>query len=198
MARNYYFSAEVRSEQNLYEDLIIEALKIYGQDLYYMPRDLVKVDSIFKEDPVSKFNSSYLLEMYVDNVEGFDGEGDLFTKFGVEIRDQVTFTLARKRWEQTVKKYDNEITAERPQEGDLVFVPFAKKLFQIMHVEHEQPFYQLNNLPVYKLRCELFEYNDEDLETGIDDIDQIEIDNAYRHVLTVDQGRAATGTASIS
>ena len=85
--RNIYFSAGARSEQNLYEDLIIESIKIYGQDLYYMPRDLVNVDAVFREDPVSSFNSNYLLEMYVDNIDGFDGEGDLFTKFGVEIRD---------------------------------------------------------------------------------------------------------------
>lgn len=197
MARNYYFSAGAKSEQNLYEDLIIEALKIYGQDLYYLPRDLVNVDDVFGEDAVSKFNSSYLLEMYVDNVEGFDGEGDLFTKFGVEIRDSVTLTVARRRWAEAVKKYDNELTSDRPLEGDLIFVPFAKKLFEIMHVEHEQPFYQLNNLPVYKLRCELFEYNDEDLDTSVDAIQQIEIDMAYRHILTVTQGRTATATASI-
>ena len=198
MARNYYFSAGVGSEQDLYEDLIIEALKIYGQDLYYLPRDLINVDDVFGEDPVSKFNSSYLLEMYVDNVEGFDGEGDLFTKFGVEIRDAVTLTVSRRRWSEAVKKYDNEITGDRPREGDLIFVPFAKKLFQIMHVEHEQPFYQLNNLPVYKLRCELFEYNDEDLDTSVEAIQQLEVDMAYRHVLTLSQGRSATATASIT
>ena len=98
--RNLYFSAGARSEQNLYEDLIIESIKIYGQDLYYLPRDLVNVDDVFREDPESRFNSNYLLEMYVDNIDGFDGEGDLFTKFGVEIRDQVTLTVAKRRWEQ--------------------------------------------------------------------------------------------------
>ena len=125
MARNLYFSAGARSEQNLYEDLIIESIKIYGQDLYYLPRDLVNVDDVFREDPTSKFNSSYQIEMYVDNVDGFDGEGDLFTKFGVEIRDQVTLTVARRRWEESVLKYDNEIKGIRPLEGDLIFTPFA-------------------------------------------------------------------------
>jgi hypothetical protein len=189
--RNIYFSAGARSEQNLYEDLIIESIKIYGQDLYYMPRDLVNVDPVFREDPVSKFNSNYLLEMYVDNIDGFDGEGDLFTKFGVEIRDQVTFTVSKRRWQQTVMRYDNEITGTRPFEGDLVFTPFSKKLFQIMHVEHEQPFYQLNNLPVFKLQCELFEYNDEDIDVSNDDITQLEVDAGFRYDLTLTQGITA-------
>ena len=160
-------------------------MQIYGHDLYYMPRDLVNVDSVFKEDPVGSFNSSYKVEMYVENLDGFDGEGDLFSKFGVEIRDSVTLVLSKRRWNTTVNKYDNEITSSRPVEGDLVYTPFSRKLFQIMHVEHEQPFYQLNNLPIYKLRCELFEYNDENIDTGIPDIDQIELDHAYKHELTV-------------
>ena len=195
--RNLYFSAGARSEQNLYEDLIIESIKIYGQDLYYMPRDLVNVDAVFREDPESRFNSNYLLEMYVDNIDGFDGEGDLFTKFGVEIRDQVTFTLSKRRWEQTVMRYDNEITGTRPFEGDLVFAPFSKKLFQIMHVEHEQPFYQLNNLPVFKLQCELFEYNDEDIDVSNDDITQLERDAGFRYDLTLSQGITATAKVEL-
>ena len=189
--RNLYFSAGARSEQNLYEDLIIESIKIYGQDLYYLPRDLVNVDPVFREDPVSNFNSNYLLEMYVDNIDGFDGEGDLFTKFGVEIRDQVTFTLSKRRWEQTVMRYDNEITGTRPFEGDLIFTKKKKKMFQIMHVEHEQPFYQLNNLPVFKLQCELFEYNDEDFDVSNDDISQLEVDAGFRYDLTLTQGITA-------
>ena len=195
--RNLYFSAGARSEQNLYEDLIIESIKIYGQDLYYLPRDLVNVDDVFREDPVSKFNSNYLLEMYVDNIDGFDGEGDLFTKFGVEIRDQVTFTVAKRRWQQTVMRYDNEIQGIRPLEGDLVFTPFSKKMFQIMHVEHEQPFYQLNNLPVFKLQCELFEYNDEDFDVNNDAITQLEADAAFRYELTLTQGITAAGKVEL-
>ena len=195
--RNIYFSAGARSEQNLYEDLIIESIKIYGQDLYYLPRDLVNVDDVFREDPVSKFNSNYLLEMYVDNADGFDGEGDLFTKFGVEIRDQVTFTVAKRRWQQTVMRYDNEIQGIRPLEGDLVFTPFSKKIFQIMHVEHEQPFYQLNNLPVFKLQCELFEYNDEDFDVNNDAITQLEQDAAFRYELTLTQGITAAAKVEL-
>ena len=195
--RNLYFSAGARSEQNLYEDLIIESIKIYGQDLYYLPRDLVNVDDVFREDPESRFNSNYLLEMYVDNADGFDGEGDLFTKFGVEIRDQVTLTVAKRRWEQTVMRYDNEIQGIRPLEGDLIFTPFSKKMFQIMHVEHEQPFYQLNNLPVFKLQCELFEYNDEDFDVNNDDISQLERDGAFRYELTLETGITAAGKVEL-
>ncbi len=196
--RNLYFSAGARSEQNLYEDLIIESIKIYGQDLYYLPRDLVNVDDVFKEDPASSFNSNYLLEMYVDNVDGFDGEGDLFSKFGVEIRDQVTLTVSKRRWEQTVMKYDNEIQGVRPLEGDLIFTPFSKKIFQIMHVEHEQPFYQLNNLPVFKLQCELFEYNDEDFDIeGNDAITEMEANAAYRYDLTLSQGITAAAKVEL-
>src|SRR5210317_375765 len=187
MATNLYFSQKVRSEQKLYEDIVIEALKTYGQDTYYLPRDIVNEDKILGDDPVSSFNSSYKIEMYVENTEGFDGEGDLFTRFGVEIRDEATFVVARKRWNSAVSKYDNEITGERPREGDLIYLPLSRSLFQINHVEHEQPFYQLSNLPIYKMRCQLFEYNDEDLDTGIEVIDEIERDYAYAYTLTLSQ-----------
>ena len=189
MATNLYFSQKVKSEQNLYEDIVIESLKMYGQDVYYLPRDLVNEDRILGDDPESSFNSSHVLEMYIENTEGFEGEGDLFTRFGVEIRDEATFVVSRKRWEQTVKRYDNEITSSRPSEGDLIYLPLSKSLFQISHVEHEMPFYQLSNLPVYKLRCQLFEYTGEDLDTGVDTIDDIERKYAYKYVLTLTNTR---------
>lgn len=181
-----YFSQGSRSEQQLYEEIIIESLKIYGQDVYYLPRDIVNQDNILNEDANSRFNSSYKIEMYIENIEGFDGEGDLFTKFGVEIRDQATFIVAKKRWEQTIARYDNEITGVRPFEGDLLYIPFSKKLFEIVHVEHEQPFYQLKDLPTYKLRCELFEFSGEDLDTNIADVDDISRDYGYEYLLTLD------------
>lgn len=186
MATNVYFSQKVRSEQNLYEDIIIESLKIYGQDVYYLPRTVVNEDRILGDDIQSSFNNSYKVEMYIENVEGFDGEGDLFTKFGVEIRDQATFIVARKRWNQTVSRYDNEINSVRPLEGDLIYLPLSNSLFQIMHVEHEQPFYQLSNLPIYKMRCELFEYSGESINTNIEVIDNIENDYNYEFLLTLD------------
>jgi len=189
--RNLYFSDQVRSEQNLYEGIIIESLKIYGQDVYYIPRTLVNEDRIFGDDVPSQFNSSYKIEMYIENIEGFDGEGDLFSRFGVEIRDEATFVVARKRWAATVGKYQNEISSERPNEGDLIYLPLTKKLFQINHVEHEQPFYQLGNLPLYKMRCQLFEYNDENLDTGVNDIDAIEQANAYEYILKLNRASNA-------
>src|SRR6056300_850292 len=141
MARNLYFSEKVRSEMDLYEDIVIEALKMYGQDIYYLPRELVNEDVLLGDDVASRFPQSHKIEMYIENVEGFDGEGDLFTRFGVEIRDEATFVVARKRWSSQVARHDNEITGIRPFEGDLIYLPMTNKLFQIMHVEHEQPFY---------------------------------------------------------
>ncbi len=186
MATNLYFSQKVHSEQNLYEDIVIESLKMFGQDVYYLPRDIVNEDRIFGDDVPSRFNSSYKVEMYIENTEGFDGEGDLFTKFGVEIRDQATFVVARRRWTTTINRFDNEINSTRPREGDLVYLPLSNSMFQIMAVEHEQPFYQLSNLATYKLRCEKFEYSDEDFDTNVDAIDGIERSYAYEYLLTLD------------
>jgi len=186
MAKNIYFPEKVRSEHELYENLVIESLKIYGNEVYYLPRDLVNEDTIFGDDPVSSFNSSYKIEMYIDNIEGFDGEGDLFTRFGVEIRDEATFVVSRRRWSQIIERYDNDITGERPREGDLIYFPLTNKLFQINHVEHEQPFYQIGNINTYKMRCQLFEYTGEDLDTGIDEIDEVQNDYSYTYLVTTD------------
>ena len=198
MARNFYFSEKVRSEMNLYENLVIEALKIYGQDVYYIPRDIVNYDTIFGADVESSYNSSHKIEMYIENVAGFEGEGDLFTRFGVEIRDEATFIVSRNRWENQVKRYDNDMTAVRPEEGDLIYLPLTKKMFQVMHVEHEQPFYQIEDIPVYKLRCQLFEYNGEDFDTDNVEIDAIERSGSHTHVLTLQAPKNATATASIT
>lgn len=174
MARNIYFSDKVTSEQLLYEDLVIESLRIYGQDCYYIPRTIMNQDPILADDIPSKFSSAYKLEMYIENIDGFAGEGDLFQKFGIEIRDQATFIVSRRRWAQTVASYNNDIQGDLPVNGDLIYLPLTKSLFQIMHVERESPFYQLSNLNVVRLECELFEYNDEQLDTGIEAIDNIE------------------------
>ena len=185
MAKNFHIKSGVRSEQLLYENLVIESLKIYGQEVYYLPRDIVNENKIFGDDVPSRFNSSYKIEMFIENIEGFEGEGDLFTKFGVEIRDEATFVVSRRRWGETVGRYDNEISGDRPRAGDLIFLPMSKSLFEIRHVAHEQPFYQLENVPTFKLRASLFEYNDEDLDTGVTDIDKIEKDYAYKYSLTL-------------
>ena len=185
MARNIYFSESVRSEQTLYENIIIESLKMYGQDVYYLPRTIVNENQVLGEDVPSQFSNSYKIEMYIENTEGFDGEGDLFTKFGVEIRDEATFVVSRRRWNHTVGSVNNEITGERPREGDIIYLSLSNSMFEVMHVEHEQPFYQLANLPTFKMRCQLFEYSGEDLDTGVAAIDGVEISSAYQFVLTL-------------
>ena len=193
MARSPHFSQAVKSEQNLYEDIVIESLKIYGQDVYYLPRTIVNENTILGEDIASSFHNSYKIEMYLENQDGFDGEGDLFTKFGVEIRDEATFIVARKSWKKRISSANNNITVLRPKEGDLIYLELANKLWEILHVEHEQPFYQLSNLPTYKLRCQLFEYSGEDIDTNIGTIDSVQSDFGYRAYLTMDSDGSLGG-----
>ena len=197
MARNLYFSEKVRSEMDLYADLVIESLKIYGQDVYYLPRDLVNEDVLLGDDVTSRFPTSHKIEMYIENVEGFDGEGDLFTRFGVEIRDEATFVVSRTRFSAQVRRPDNDIATDRPTEGDLIYLPLTNKMFEIQHVEHEQPFYQIENLPVYKMRCTLFEYSGEDFDTGIEDIQDIEKTGSYQYVLSVIPTGSGAATATL-
>jgi hypothetical protein len=187
MATNRYFTRGTPTEQRLYEDIIIESLKIYGQDVYYLPREIVKRDTIFNDDNVSRFDDAYRIEMYIENIEGFDGEGDLFTKFGVEIRDAATFIVARRRWAGAIQFYRNteDNPFYRPREGDLIFLTLSDSFFEITKVETESPFYQLKDLPVFKIRAELFEYNDEDFDTGLS-LDNIESNHAYQRLLTFD------------
>ena len=173
MPTNVYFDTGTKSEQRLYEDLIIEQLKIYGQDVFYLPRKIANKDTIFGEDPASSFDDSYIIEMYVDNVDGYMGEQEIIKKFGLELRDDIVFTLSKLRWETLIKN-NSDLTAERPQEGDLVYFPTTNAFFEIQFVEHEQPFYQQSALPVYKLSCTRFEYSSERLDTGISTIDSVE------------------------
>jgi len=178
MPTNVYFDTGTKPEQNLYEDLIIEQLRIYGQDCYYIPRNMVSEDKVFGEDSLSKFEDAYMLEMYVDNVDGYEGEKELMSKFGLDIQDDATFTVARRRWEQFVTVDNNIVVSSRPNEGDLVYWPKGSKLFEITFVDHDDPFYQVHNLPTYKLKCKTFEYGSEELDTGIAAIDSIETDNS--------------------
>ena len=183
MPRNVFFSQAVKSEQNLYEDLIVESLQIYGQDIYYVPRTLVSRDNILGEDPASKFDDAYLMEAYLENIDGFEGAGDLMSKFGLEIRDEATFVISRRVWERLVGKFSSNVVDPRPQEGDVIFLPMTNSFFEINFVEDDSPFYQLSNLPVYRLQCALYEYNDEDFDTGVDIIDQIEVTDSYQVTL---------------
>ena len=187
MPRNVYFSQGATSEKRLYEDITIEALRIYGHDVYYIPRTIVNTDAIFNEDALSEFGNSYQIEMYVENTDGFEGEGDLLSKFGVEVRDSMTLVLSTRRWEQLVGRFQNPIET-RPQEGDLIYFPLVKGLFKITFVEDESPFYQLTNLPTFKLSCELFEYGNEAIDTDIADIDAFETEYATRTKLTLGAG----------
>ena len=174
MPTNHYFSKGTVTEQYLYEDLVIEALQIYGHDVYYLPRTLVNKDQLFGEDPLSKFNDAYSIEMYMETVEGYEGEKELVSRFGLEIRDETTFIVSRRRWLDLVGHDSNLITSVRPGEGDWVYMPNVRRLFEISFVDIDDPFYQVDNLPVYKLFCRTVEYSDERLDTGIDAIDDIE------------------------
>ena len=194
MATSPYISQKVRSEQNLYEDIVIESLKFYGQDIYYIPREIVNKDKVFLDDVPSRFTDAYKVEMYIENTEGFEGEGDLFTKFGIELRDQATFIVSRRRWKQLIGN-NLEEKKFRPREGDVLYVPLSESIFQILKVETETPFYQLSQLPTFRLQCELFEYNDEDFDTGINALDDIEYEGAFQYKLTM-RDRLGTGSTS--
>ena len=183
MATNFYFqngdTSGTTSEQRLVESLVVESLKIYGHDIFYLPRTLVNRDTIFDEDALSKFTQSYPLEMYLENVEGFEGEGDIFQKFGIEIRDSATFVLAKKRWDDLVDTSGGTFQLEaRPAEGDLLYLAKTGSLFEIKFVEFQNPFYQLGKIYVFRLQCELFEYSSEALDTGNTEIDAIEDGNS--------------------
>ena len=173
MPTNVYFSTGTTSEQRLYEDLIIEQLKIYGQDVFYLPRKIANKDTIFGEDPASSFDDSYIIEMYVDNTDGYMGEQEIIKKFGLELRDDIKFTVSKLRWETLVSN-NGDLVAERPQEGDIVYFPTTKAFFEIQFVEHEQPFDQQSALPVYKLSCTKWEYSHERVDTGMAAIDAVE------------------------
>ena len=178
MPTNVYFDTGTKPEQHLYEDLMIEQLKIYGQDVFYIPRTLVKEDSLFGEDTLSKFDDAYQIEMYFENVEGYEGEKEIMSKFGLQMNEDVTFVVARRRFEQLVSHDSNLIVKTRPNEGDLVYFPKVKKIFEISFVDHDDPFYQVHNVPAFKLKCKTFEYSSEDMDTGIAEIDAIETDNS--------------------
>lgn len=215
MPTNQYFPhASYGREQDLLEDLVIESIKIHGIDARYLPRTLVKEDDLFGEDTLSTFTVAAGLEVYIKNVEGFEGEGDFLSRFNLEIRDEMTLVIAKRRFEQiksekvmtevgynlmietadlkqpsrrfitsgsantsafVLEGYEEyAINSERPLEGDLIYFPLNGKIFEIKHVEHEVPFYQLGRIQMYELRCELFKYSSEDFATGNTEIDTID------------------------
>ena len=171
MATNVFFSQAVQTEQNLVEDLIVESLRMYGHNCYYLPRSIVNEDTILGDAADSSFEDAYEVEMYLDGVEGFEGEGDLYSKFGVEVRDTATFVISKRSWERFISLDANLATGLRPNEGDLIYFPLSKSVFEIKFVEHENPFYQLGKLFTFKMTCDLFEYSGEDFNTGVGDLD---------------------------
>ena len=175
MALNPHFLQGSRGEQRLVQNLINEHLKIYGVEVTFIPRKFVNQSTIIEEVTTSKFDDNFLIEAYVDNYDGYAGAGDVLTKFGMSLRDEVTLTISKERFEEFIAPFmdaDDDIElSSRPREGDLVFFPLGQRLFEIKFVEHEEPFYQLGSNYVYKLKCELFEYEDEVIDTTIDAID---------------------------
>lgn len=182
MATNHYFQSGLpggrSSEQLLHEDLIIECMKIYGHDVYYMPRQTVNEDVIFNEDALNNYPYAYNIEMYLADVQGFEGEGDLLTKFGVEIRDTATFVVARRRWDEIVARDGQTQLTTRPAEGDLIYFGRTSSLFEIRKVQALDPFFQVGKLYVFTLECELMQYSSEGIVTGINEIDSITSDNS--------------------
>ena len=197
MATNSYFRTfDARNEQELLHSLTQESIKIYGHDVSYIPRTLVNTDTVLGEDSISEYKDAYAVEMFIKSVDGFEGEGDLISKFGLEVRDQIVFSLARRAWQGLD-------LGVRPKEGDLVYFPLTSKLFQIMFVEHETPFYQNGALPTFDLTCELFVYSDEKIDTDVDDIDVIEQKQSFVRTFelssvsgTFSEGETVTGGTS--
>lgn len=182
MATSFYFQSGIpggrSSEQVLMEDIIIECLKIYGFDVYYIPRQTVFQDNILNEDVLNSFDHAYPLEMYLSNTMGFEGEGDLLTKFGVEIRDTASFIVSRRRWDEVVARTGTAQLTTRPAEGDILYFPLTKAFFEIMRVDATDPFFQVGKLYVYKMECELLRYSSEKFNTGVEEIDGVAADKS--------------------
>lgn len=177
-----------QAEQNLLENLITESIDIYGQDVFYIPRTLVKEDDLFVEDTMSKFETSRPIRAYCNTVDGWEGQGDMLSKFGIRIEDKTTFVVSRKRFKSAVDDSTSLIVEGRPNEGDLIWAPFSSDLYEIKFVEHEKPFYQLGKGYVWELKCELFQYSHEDFNTGIVAVDEIEDESGYSLDLTFSAG----------
>lgn len=192
MATSNYFSPKVKQEQLLYEDIIVESLKFYGQDVVYVPREEVRYDHVLNND-YSQFTDAYSIEMYIEDIDGFGGENTIMSKFGLEIRDQATFIVSRRRWSMILGLFG----FSRPREGDIIYLPMSKSAFEVKFVEHEKPFYQLKNFPTYQLQCELFEYDQEEFNTGIREIDDIENKNAAAVTFLVANGETDFGIGEI-
>tara|TARA_R100001463_G_scaffold130727_1_gene190289 strand:- start:2236 stop:3876 length:1641 start_codon:yes stop_codon:yes gene_type:complete len=203
MALNPFFLQGSQGEQRLVQDLINEHLKIYGVEVTYIPRKFVRKQTIIKEVQSSAFDDNFLLEAYVNTFDGYGGQGDIMTKFGVSLRDELTVTISKERFEDFISPFleadDDYELSSRPREGDIIFFPLGSRLFEVKFVEHEQPFYQLGKNYVYQLKCELFELEDEVFDTDVDEIDSQIEDLGYISTLQlIGVGQTATATAQLN
>jgi hypothetical protein len=205
MALNPFFLQGSPGEQRLVQDLINEQLKIYGVDVIYIPRKFVRKQTIIREIQSSKFDDNYAIEAYINNYDGYSGQGDILSKFGVNLKDELSLVISKERFEDFISPFlevsDNDeiILASRPREGDLVYFPLGQRLFEVKFVEHEVNFYQLGKLYMYELKCELFEYEDEVIDTTIDEIDSQIKDEGYITTLQlIGAGSTASATATLA
>jgi hypothetical protein len=205
MALNPYFLQGSPAEQRLVQDLINEHLKIFGVDVIYIPRKFVNEKTIVKEVTSSKFDDNFTIEAYVNTYEGYAGSGDILTKFGMSLRDDLNIVISKDRFEDFISPFlasmntEEIVLASRPREGDLIYFPLGQRLFEVKFVEHEKPFYQLGKLYVYELNCELFEYEDEVIDTSIDEVDRTIEDQGYITSLQlISSGVLATATAGLT
>lgn len=205
MALNPFFVHGTRNEQGLIQGLINEQIRMYGIDVVYIPRKFVRKETILKEVSSSKFNNAFSIEVYLENYDGYSGQGDILTKFGMSLKDEVTLCVSRERFDNFIVPFlRNEDPEEielynRPREGDLVYFPLGKRLFEVKFVEHEDPFYQLGKLYVYQLKCELFEYEDEVIETSLNEVDTRVQDEGYIATVNLTSlGSTATASATIN
>lgn len=202
MALNPFFLNGSRTEQGLVQDLVNELIRMGGQDVIYLPRKFITEQKIIKELLVSKFDSGFTIEAYVLTFDGFGGNGDILSKFGVRSTDEVTFVISKERYEQSIIPFiqnnaDIKLTS-RPQEGDLIYLPIDNGLFEVKYVDVKKPFYQLNNLYTYQLKCELFEYEDEIIDTGIEPVDNSVRNFGYIQTLSMVPNDATASNISVS
>ena len=205
MALNPFFLQGSPGEQRLVQDLINEQLKIYGVDVIYIPRKFVRKQTIIREIQSSKFDDNYAIEAYINNYDGYSGQGDILSKFGVNLKDELSLVISKERFEDFISPFlevsdDSEIIlSSRPREGDLVYFPLGQRLFEVKFVEHEVNFYQLGKLYMYELKCELFEYEDEVIDTTIEEIDiQIKDEGYITTLQLIGAGSTASATATLA
>ncbi len=176
MTTNFYFNNFQNSqEQILIENLVMESIKMYGHDIFYCPRTLVAKDDIYGEDALSEYNNNYEIDMYIKSYDSYEGDGTFLSKFNLEIRDQMTLTVSVRNFNDEIGQY---AALDRPQEGDLIYLPMVTRIMVIKYVNKTPIFYQMGNIQMYDLVCEIFEYSSERLNTGIEAIDSIEQKNS--------------------